>query len=79
MHARTRTHARAHRERVCVCVSYIGYTGNCPLYTETSDITSTGMKVVAIFDMLVIPDIRYNDTKIHVPRVAAITGVYCSH
>ena len=34
-------------------------------------------KSAAITDVSVIPDIGYNDTKIHVPRGAVITGVYC--
>ena len=65
-------------QKMSVIYGNIGYTGKCPLYTETSDITSTRTKVAAISDVLVIPDIGYNDTKIHVPRVAAITGVYCN-
>ena len=63
--------------RMSLMYGNIGYTGKFPLYTETSDITSTRTKVAAISDVSVIPDIGYNDTKIHVPRVAVITGVYC--
>ena len=63
--------------KMSIIYGNIGYAVKFPLYTETSDITSTRTKVAAIFDVLVIPDIGYNDIKIHVPRVAVITGVYC--
>ena len=58
-HARLYARTLAIRERESVICGNIGYTGKCPLYTETSDIPSTRTQVAAISEVSVTPDTGY--------------------